>query len=98
LQKVPEPRLEGMKKVVGNNPDIRPEALVPERDPRLTGYRWVDEKEGIVQIPITVAMDLIVKKNLLRAEPRKRGGRDPEKGHQPPGESSSGRTPAKEGR
>jgi hypothetical protein len=42
--------------------------LRAEQGKRLEGYRWVDDKEGIVTIPIERAMELVVEES--------RGGRE----------------------
>jgi hypothetical protein len=59
LRRIPEPRLQ-----VNDEADLR--ALRAEEEAKLTGYRWVDRKAGVVQIPIEQAMRLL-------ADPKRAG-------------------------
>src|SRR5262245_21181308 len=49
------PRLEGIKGSTGN-------AVVVSSEEELNSYRWVDEKKGIVSIPIEQAFDRLLSK------------------------------------
>jgi hypothetical protein len=46
-------------------------ALSNEKRAMLNGYRWLDRKTGVVQIPIERAMQLSVERNGRAAEPGK---------------------------
>jgi hypothetical protein len=53
----PEPRLERTP-----IPDLR--EIRTQEDQTLTSYGWVDQQKGIVRVPISQAMDLVVKQGL----------------------------------
>jgi hypothetical protein len=60
IKAVPQPRLEG----------IEPATVAERRAAdaaRLERYGWVDEKQGIVHVPIDVAMKVLLEKKLLPA-------------------------------
>jgi hypothetical protein len=62
-----------------------------EENKRLDGYAWVDERGGVVRVPIEQAKKLLVKQGL----PVRSGGtEDPREGTNAPayGEASGGRT------
>jgi len=59
---------------------------------RLTGYRWIDAEAGLVQVPITRAMELLAERG-LPARPRSTGGPVFETGWPAPSDSSGGRPP-----
>jgi hypothetical protein len=67
-----EPRLEPLDRLEGKSLDARPSDSRADEQRRLESYAWVDEKAGIVRIPIERAMKLIVEKNLLPASPQRR--------------------------
>ena|SRR5205809_7167618 len=62
-----QPQLEGIKNTEGQPAYMRPRQLPAEEQERLNKTGWVDEKQGIVHIPIDQAMRVIVKKGLLRS-------------------------------
>jgi hypothetical protein len=87
----PEPRLEGIDRLEGKQVDVRPGELpaAPQRD--LETYGWVDEKTGIVRIPISRAIKIIVDTNRLPARPEEARGRRPDREHPRPSPANSGR-------
>jgi len=44
-------------------------ALVEKQDEVLASYDWVDQKNGVVRIPIDKAMDLLAQRGLPVREP-----------------------------
>jgi hypothetical protein len=48
----PEPRLQ-------INPPVEMDRLLVKETDRLSGYKWIDQKEGTVQIPIERAMEIV---------------------------------------
>ena len=58
----PEPRLEA-------NPLVPRERVRAEEDWILQNYGWVDEKAGMVRIPIDRAMDLLAERGLPPSKP-----------------------------
>ncbi len=62
--------------------------LRSEEDARLYSYGWVDQGAGIVHIPITTAMQLLLQQGL----PTRAGTPVPNEGNLLPSRSSSGRT------
>jgi hypothetical protein len=62
----PEPRLEGLEPSRGTGP--------PAIDP--DSYGWVDEKKGIVHIPVKAAAERALAEGIfkVRQEPEKQGG------------------------
>jgi hypothetical protein len=59
-----------------NQPPQELTALVQREQATLAEYRWVDEKKGVVAIPIDRAMELVVADLSSRAKPaeKKEGG------------------------
>jgi hypothetical protein len=78
----PEPRLEAV-------PGQQLEELRAKEDQLLDTYGWIDQKAGIVRIPISRAMDILAQKG-LRTRPEAQG-KFQDKGNQSPSVSSSGR-------
>ncbi len=63
----PQPRLQ-----VNPRQDLR--QFREAEDERLNSYAWVDEKAGVVRIPIGRAMDLLAQRGLpVRSKPAKQG-------------------------
>ncbi len=82
----PEPRLEA-------KPGQALQEVVPPEEQKLNSYGWIDQKAGVVHIPIQQAMDLIIQRG-LPARPANEGN-FADKGNQSPSYSSSGREPEK---
>jgi hypothetical protein len=92
----PEPRLEEVDRLEGKMGNIRPMELDAADERMLETYGWVDEKAGVVRIPISRAMKIIVDNNLFPARPdeagnRKLGGEGPR-----PSAANSGRAVGRE--
>ncbi len=78
----PEPRLEA-------EPGAQLQQLRSEEDKLLHSYGWVDQKAGIVHIPIDRAMDILAQRGLpVRPTPQTKFE---DNGQQSPSYSSSGR-------
>ena len=60
-QTQPEPRLQTQP-----SPDLA--QLRHEEDQKLGSYKWIDQSQGIVQIPIDRAIDLLAKRGLLEPD------------------------------
>jgi hypothetical protein len=62
----PEPRLQAAPNTLDINKQLfdsrNVEALKQDAEQKLNSYGWVDDKNGIVRIPITDAMKMIVEK------------------------------------
>jgi hypothetical protein len=80
-----EPQLEGIKQIEGMAQRFRPEEKPPPQE-----YGWVNEKEGIIRVPVEKAMEWIVERKLL---PTQATG----EGEAPPSRASSGRGQKGEG-
>lgn len=53
----PQPQLQ-------KTPILDLKAIHAEEDKLLTGYAWVDEKKGVVRIPVELAIDVLAKRGL----------------------------------
>ncbi len=78
----PEPRLEA-------EPGLLLQQLRAQEDKTLHSYGWIDEKAGIVRIPIDRAMDILAERGLPSRPPEQSKFED--NGQQSPSYSSSGR-------
>ncbi len=78
----PEPRLEA-------EPGLLLQQLRSQEDKALHTYGWVDEKAGIVRMPIDRAMDILAERGLPHRPPEQSNFQD--NGQQSPSYSSSGR-------
>lgn len=92
----PEPRLEEIDRLEGKKVDVRPSELPTAQQRRLETYGWVDEKAGVVRIPISRAMKIIVDNNLLPARSDEARGRRPERERPRPSAANSGRALGRE--
>ena len=63
-QEPPLPRLE-------SQPSANLAALRRREDAVLNNYRWIDKQQGVVQIPVERAMELMVKRGLPEPKPAK---------------------------
>jgi hypothetical protein len=79
-----EPRLEGIERMEGKTPYVRPGEVRVEAAEELNSYQWVNREQGVVQIPLRQAMDLI-------AEQQPAG--PPAPNPRPPSRANSGRSP-----
>jgi hypothetical protein len=86
----PPPRLEGLERMEGNNPDVRPGALRPSRQPSLDEYGWVDREAGIVRIPLDRAIKMILEEGGLPSKPESSAGQEL------PSRANSGRSSGRE--
>lgn len=80
----PEPRLEAAP---GETADF----VRSREDPVLTSYGWVDQKNGVVRLPIQQAMNVIAQKGLPSRPANTSSPQD--QGLTAPGYPSSGRYP-----
>jgi hypothetical protein len=92
----PEPRLEGFpldnpSHSVGPWHPGSTEEQVASEEGKLREYGWVDEKAGVVRIPVERAMQLLA--NKLPARPTADNLHEGDKDLDAPSASSSGRTP-----
>jgi hypothetical protein len=87
----PEPRLEEIDRLEGKKGNVRPKEVHAGHERMLETYGWVDEKAGVVRIPISRAMKIIVDNNLLPARPDEAGDRKLERERPRPGAANSGR-------
>ena len=53
----PEPQLQ-------KTPILDLKAIRAEEDKQLSGYAWVDEKKGVVRIPVDLAIEVLAKRGL----------------------------------
>ena len=63
----PQPRLQ-------RTPVLDLRAIRAEEDKVLDSYAWVDQKQGIVRIPVALAMDVLAKRGLPATVPA--GGKE----------------------
>ncbi len=82
----PEPRLEDV-------PGQNYQDLLSKQDAQLNSYGWIDQKTGVVHIPIDRAIDLLLQKG-LPSRPST-GTQYQDTGDQAPSYPSSGRMPEK---
>jgi hypothetical protein len=97
---IPAPRLEGLyqRDKPSDRPDVRPVLLDPSRDPKLTGYEWV-EKGRVARIPIDAAMREVLRgKEFQSPRPAEKGIGDRRTGLEVPSQSNSGRGAPREER
>lgn len=88
----PEPRLEEIDRLEGKKVGVHPTESHAEQQRQIETYGWVDEKAGVVRIPVSRAMSIIVDNNLLPARPDEERDRIPERETRRPGSANSGRT------
>src|SRR5262245_56085170 len=60
----PEPRLEEIDRLRAQENDQRPTDPRAEEQSRLGTYGWVDQKAGVIRIPIDEAMRILVEQKL----------------------------------
>lgn len=60
-QEPPEPRLE-------DNPNAALQAMIEDEQRRLHHAEWVDRRQGIVRVPIEVAVEVIVSRGVSAAQ------------------------------
>jgi hypothetical protein len=87
----PEPRLEEIDRLHAQENDVRPSDPRAEEQSRLSTYGWVDQKAGIIRIPIDEAMRIIVEEKKLPT-----AGQDRPRNRTRPSGANSGRTPGEE--
>jgi hypothetical protein len=58
----PEPQLQ-------KTPILDLKAIRAEEDKLLTGYAWVDQKKGVVRIPVAQAIEVLAKRGLPHSVP-----------------------------
>jgi hypothetical protein len=87
-QPPPEPRLEGVKRLAGEETPAELLMAPPEGN---AAYKWVDEKQQIVTLPVDTAMQILLEKNLFPAAAPPRGEKETDQDRQPPSRANSGR-------
>jgi len=61
-QLFPQPRLQ-------KTPVLDLRAIRAEEDQLLNSYAWVDQKQGVVRIPVSLAIDVLAKRGLPATVP-----------------------------
>ena len=69
----PEPRLQPTRDLHESLPADDWLLIKQETDKALSGYRWIDRKNGVVGIPIDQAMNMTISRGLLKAATRPGG-------------------------
>ena len=87
----PEPRLEEVDRRETTAAQAHSEDSARAQDQRLKPYAWVDEKAGVVRIPIDQAMKILAKQSRLPARLDEPAGLGPGQSRRPPSSANSGR-------
>jgi len=87
-QPPPEPRLEGIKRLEGEETPAEQLMAPPEGN---AAYRWVDKEQQIVTVPVDTAMEIMLQKNLFPSSPPPQGEKESGQERQPPSRANSGR-------
>jgi hypothetical protein len=88
-----EPQLEGIKRMEGQDVYPQPSAIKAAALEQLSKYEWVNREEGIVQIPLDQAMNLIAENSLLPSRAPASDKEPAEPPRSPPSRANSGRSP-----
>ncbi len=64
----PQPRLQ-------RTPILDLRAIRTQEDQLLNSYAWVDQKQGVVRIPVALAIDVLAKRGLPALAPVKEAGK-----------------------
>ncbi len=86
-QDPPEPRLE-------DNPNSALQALSEDEQRRLDHAEWVDRRQGIVRVPIDVAIDVIVARGISASQPASPSMPSPPQPSSPGGRGGSNTEPS----